>query len=212
MLGNIERVLVLAPHTDDGEFGCGATLSRLVRSGADVHYLAFSACEESVPKGFASDILRHEVIAATAELGIPNENVECLSFRVRYFAEARQDILQTLIETRKRINPQLVFAPSLDDVHQDHHAVAVESVRAFKHTNLLHYELPWNNMAFRNTVFMSVDEADLDRKANAVARYESQAGRVYSDPDFLRSQARFRGLQGGCELAEVFEAVRLVIE
>lgn len=203
---------MLAPHTDDGEFGCGATLSRMARAGAEVHYLAFSACEESVPEGFASDVLRHEVVAATGELGIPAENVQCLSFRVRFFSEARQDILQTLIDARKRIRPQLVFAPSLDDVHQDHHAVALESVRAFKHTNLLHYELPWNNMAFRNTVFIKVDETDLDRKANAVARYESQAGRVYSSPEFLRSQARFRGLQGGCELAEVFEAVRLVID
>ena len=27
------RVLVLAPHTDDGEFGCGATISRFVEEG-----------------------------------------------------------------------------------------------------------------------------------------------------------------------------------
>ena len=25
-----QRALVLAPHTDDGEFGCGATMARLV--------------------------------------------------------------------------------------------------------------------------------------------------------------------------------------
>ena len=28
-----KRVLVLAPHTDDGEFGCGGTMARLVESG-----------------------------------------------------------------------------------------------------------------------------------------------------------------------------------
>src|SRR5581483_8652265 len=35
------RVLVLAPHTDDGEFGCGGTMARLVEAGAEVRYVAF---------------------------------------------------------------------------------------------------------------------------------------------------------------------------
>src|SRR5204862_7721681 len=34
------RVLVLAPHTDDGEFGCGGTMARLVDGGAEVRYVA----------------------------------------------------------------------------------------------------------------------------------------------------------------------------
>ena len=42
MLAGLERVLVLAPHTDDGEFGCGGTMARLVEAGADVRYVAFS--------------------------------------------------------------------------------------------------------------------------------------------------------------------------
>ena len=29
------RVLVLAPHTDDGEFGCGGTIVRLIEGGSD---------------------------------------------------------------------------------------------------------------------------------------------------------------------------------
>jgi len=33
MIGTWERVLVLAPHTDDGEFGCGGTMARLAEAG-----------------------------------------------------------------------------------------------------------------------------------------------------------------------------------
>ncbi|MDX6621551.1 MAG: hypothetical protein QOK36_3937, partial [Gaiellales bacterium] len=29
MIDGLSRVLVLAPHTDDGEFGCGGTMARL---------------------------------------------------------------------------------------------------------------------------------------------------------------------------------------
>ena len=42
MIAGWERVLVLAPHTDDGEFGCGGTMARLVDAGAEVRYVAFS--------------------------------------------------------------------------------------------------------------------------------------------------------------------------
>ena len=42
MINGVERALVLAPHTDDGEFGCGGTMARLVEAGTDVRYVAFS--------------------------------------------------------------------------------------------------------------------------------------------------------------------------
>ena len=52
-----QRALVLAPHTDDGEFGCGGTMARLVEEGTDVRYVAFSIATRSLPEGFAPDTL-----------------------------------------------------------------------------------------------------------------------------------------------------------
>jgi len=63
-----KRVLVLAPHTDDGEFGCGGTMARLVDLGADVRYVAFSIATKSLPEGFPPDTLAREVREATAEI------------------------------------------------------------------------------------------------------------------------------------------------
>ena len=60
-----ETILILAPHTDDGELGCGGTIHKLTQLGKKVIYVAFSTCEESVPEGFAPDVLTHEVKAAT---------------------------------------------------------------------------------------------------------------------------------------------------
>ena len=71
MIGGWERVLVLAPHTDDGEFGCGGTIARLLDGGADVRYVAFSIATKSLPEGFPPDTLAKEVRAATAAIGIP---------------------------------------------------------------------------------------------------------------------------------------------
>ena len=73
-----KTILVLAPHTDDGEFGCGGAIAKLTSEGARVVYAAFSAAEQSVPPHLPRDILRTEVRLATAALGVRDE--DCLVF------------------------------------------------------------------------------------------------------------------------------------
>lgn len=70
-----KKILVLAPHTDDGELGAGGAISYLIEKGAEVYYAAFSTAEESVPDGFPKDILKSEVKKATKCLGIKKENL-----------------------------------------------------------------------------------------------------------------------------------------
>src|SRR5690348_10325456 len=89
LIGTWQRVLVLAPHTDDGEFGCGGTMARLVEAGADVRYVAFSIATRSLPEGFAPDTLAREVREATTELGIPEANLTVHDFDVRTFPDRR---------------------------------------------------------------------------------------------------------------------------
>ena len=61
MKNNYHNILVLAPHTDDGELGVGGTINYLIEQGHKVVYAAFSTAEESVPEGFPKDILKTEV-------------------------------------------------------------------------------------------------------------------------------------------------------
>ena len=56
-MNNIKNVLILAPHTDDGELGCGGTIAKLIEEGSEVYYAAFSVCETSVPEGYTINIL-----------------------------------------------------------------------------------------------------------------------------------------------------------
>ncbi len=88
MIDGWKRVLVLAPHTDDGEFGCGGTMARLVEAGAEVRYVAFSIATKSLPEGFPPDTLAREVREATAELGIPDTQLVVHDFEVRTFPAA----------------------------------------------------------------------------------------------------------------------------
>lgn len=173
-----------------------------------MHYVAFSGCEESVPAGLPSDVLRREVLEATGCLGFARSNVRTLNYRVRRFNERRQDILEDMIQLRNEIAPDLVFMPSLRDVHQDHNVIAQEARRAFKNTTLLSYELPWNNFGTDATCYIALDEAAMNAKLAAISAYRSQARRRYSRPDIVRAWAVSRGLESGYEMAEAMEVVR----
>jgi len=210
--GHVSSILVLAPHTDDGEFGCGGTIAKCVRHGIRVDYVAFSAAEESVPAGFPKDVLRHEVIDATSRLGLRPEHVKVLGYPVRRFPSYRQDILEDMIVLKTALAPSMVICPSRFDIHQDHHVIADEAVRAFKDRTILGYEMPWNNLSITTSCFSVLAEQDVDTKIEAVSCYMSQSFREYINPEFIRGLARVRGAQIGVHYAEVFEVVRVVLD
>jgi LmbE family N-acetylglucosaminyl deacetylase len=204
------RVLVLAPHTDDGEFGCGGTMARLVEEGVDVRYVAFSIATKSLPAGFPPDTLAREVREATAEIGIPDANLTVHDFEVRTFPDRRQDILEILIALWEDWHPEAVFQPSLHDIHQDHQVIAMEGLRAFKRTSILGYEIPWNNFDFEYQCYFSLEQRHLERKVSALERYASQQHRRYANREYIWNLARTHGINVNREWAEVFQVYRIV--
>jgi len=211
MLSKFRKVLVLAPHTDDGELGCGGTIAKLVEEGCDVYYAAFSTAGQSVPEGFPRDILKTEVKAATARLGIKPDNLLIYDYQVRKLNYVRQELLEDLVAIRKKVNPDLVLMPALRDIHQDHSTVANEGLRAFKSTTVLGYELIWNNLTFNTQVFVKLSPSNIDQKIAALKSYESQGERDYMSGEFIRAHAKTRGVQIGAQYAESYEVVRWVM-
>lgn len=207
-----ENVLVLAPHTDDGELGAGGTIAKFIEQGSKVTYVAFSIAEQSVPEGLPKNILKTEVKAATKTLGIQLENLIVLNFQVRKFNYVRQEILEELIKIRKSQKFDLVLIPSLKDIHQDHAVIAQEGVRAFKNTSILGYELIWNDLQFDTTCFVKLEKRHVETKVAALSRYESQNVREYMSPEFIWSLAKMRGVQVNASYAECFEVIRWIID
>jgi LmbE family N-acetylglucosaminyl deacetylase len=205
-----ERALVLAPHTDDGEFGCGGTIARMVDAGVEVRYVAFSIATRSLPEGFPPDTLARECAEATAELGIPPSCLTVHDFDVRTFPGRRQEILELLVATWEDWRPDVVFQPSLHDIHQDHQTIAQEGLRAFKRTTILGYEIPWNNFDFAYQCYFALDRAHVERKVAALEHYASQAHRRYSDPEYVWNVARTHGINVNREYAEGFQVYRVV--
>ena len=208
MFEQVKKVLVLAPHPDDAEFGLGGTISKLLELGKEIHIAVFSLCEKSTPEGFEVGAIEKELYKSCEYFGIPKSNLHVMDFEVREFPRFRQDILEELVALRKNIKPDLVFFPSSSDIHQDHKTIYEEGKRAFKHACLLGYEMPWNNFGFTSYVFVNLEQKHIDHKINALACYETQAHRAYSGKDFVVSLAKLRGGQILKQYAESFEMIR----
>lgn len=207
-----EKILILAPHTDDGELGCGGTIAKLIAEEKDVFYVAFSSAEKSVEAGIPKDILKKEITEAMKKLGQPAKNLILLDYETREFPSHRQEILEDMVKLNKMIAPDLVLLPSNFDTHQDHQVISQEGFRAFKRASILGYELPWNNLTFETEAFVPLEDKYVSKKIEALACYRSQADKVYMSEDFIKSLARTRGVQIGSFYAEAFETIRWILK
>ena len=208
---NGNRVLVLSPHTDDGELGAGGTIARFIDEGKDVYYVAFSGCETSIPEGLPKNTLRKECRRSVVSLGFLPEKITLLDFEVRTFPQHRQEILDKLINLKQRIEPGLVLLPSTQDMHQDHGVIYSEALRAFKkESSIWGYEHPWNNLTFTTDIFVTLNLKYMERKLKAIKEYKTQQSKSYMDEKNIMALSCTRGSQIDVSFAEAFESIRLI--
>jgi len=205
------NILILSPHTDDAELGCGGGIAKFVEEGHEILWVVFSTAEESLPEGLPKDTLKKEFLKVVRDLNLKGRNYKIYSFKVRHLQENRQDILEELIKIRNDFNPDLVIIPSLNDYHQDHRVVASEAVRAFKtNASIIGYELPWNHITFHTNLFIKLDKHYVEKKFKLLQNYKSQFAkkRNYFSREYVFGLAKVRGIQCNAEYAEAFEVIR----
>ena len=198
-----KEVLVLSPHTDDAEFGAGATIAKLVEE--DAHITAFM---------FAAPLVQlvDECKKALNILGVHNYKI--FHFKTRHFYKVRQKILQLLWDYNKATQVDLVLTPSTLDLHQDHQTVTNEALRAFRHSTILGYELVGNHILLRENCFVSLEEKHVKKKVEAVLCYKSQVKlrpNIFNE-DFIRAIMRSRSAHVKTKYAEAFEIIKLILQ
>jgi len=207
------KILVLSPHTDDAELGCGGAISKFIEDKHDIYWVVFSTAEDSLPRGLPKDTLSREFIEVTKALRLKDNQYEILNYRVRYLHEKRQEILEKIVQVRNSFQPTLVIGPSLNDLHQDHIIVANEMVRAFKSSaTIISYELPWNHLTFNTQLLIRLKRKHLVKKYQILSKYKSQflKNRNYFSEEYIFGIAATRGVQASCDYAEAFEIIRWI--
>lgn len=202
---------MLAPHTDDAELGCGGSICRLLEEGLEVYVAVFSTAAASLAPHAPRDTLKNEFLKAMALLGVEKNALFVHDYPVRRLSDHRQEVLESLVVLKRDLSPDVVFAPSSSDLHQDHQVLFAEAARAFKQTTLWGYELPWNHVTFAAQAFVALKAVHVERKWQALQAYQTQLElrRPYFTRSFVEALARVRGTQLGTEFAEAFDVVRV---
>lgn len=201
------RVLFAGAHLDDVEFGCGGLIAQLAPDG-DVHLLTLSKHTRS-SKG-EIQIVRdlEEPLRAASMMGLPAERVAMETLDGQLFQSQAQEVREIFLQWRRNFDPDTVFVPARDDLHQDHQVVCAEALRIFRDRTVIGFEVVRSTLEFRPNLFVGISEVALEKKISAVLCYQSQltqSAGYYFKPEILRGQAAFRGGQSNKALAEAFE-------
>jgi LmbE family N-acetylglucosaminyl deacetylase len=228
-----ERVLVVAAHPDDIEFGAAGTVARWIGEGATAHYLVVTRGDKgsddpSVDVAELAVLREREQRAAAAEIGVsgvdfldePDGQVEAslrLRERVTYAIRAlRPEVVMTHDPTVLFVNNEWVN-------HPDHRAVGQVTVDAVFPTarDPLNFREhldrglePWKVaelfMWSTNEANQIVDISEtLDRKIAALEHHRSQFRDFPETARWLRRRSEELGERAGYRAAEGFRRVML---
>lgn len=202
-----KKVCFIGAHPDDIELGCGALIARIAGK-ADIRCVTFSDNQKNPLLGQ----LVGEHYASMETLGVPRERVDLLDFETRRFQEHRQDILEVMVGILREDDPDIVFVHSKSDVHQDHGVLTQEALRAFRGRTVLGFDVIRSSYGFFPDFLVGVDEADVQKKLDALACYKTYEGKYYFSPDVTRATLIRNGAICERPYAEGFDILRIVAE
>lgn len=228
-----ERVLVVAAHPDDIEFGAGGTVARWIGEGSLVHYLLVTRGDKGSddpttdPAALAT-VREREQRAAAAEIGVadvafldePDGQVEpSLALRER-ITRAVRSFRPEAVMTH---DPTVLFVNNEWVNHADHRAVGQVTVDAVFPTarDPLNFRQhidaglePWKVAELylwsTNEANQVVDIGDtLERKIAALGHHASQFASFADIARWVRHRSEELGERAGYRAAEGFRRVTL---
>ena len=204
--GNSYCVVALGAHADDVEIGAGGTLMQLLAAHprTRVHWVVFSGDGE---RGVEAEE------SARALLGACLGSLHLHEVRDGFLPREWSGVKEMLLQIARQVTPDIVFAPALDDAHQDHRALGELAWQAFRGAMILGYEIPkWEVEQFSPALYVPVDDQVVDAKLRHLERhFTSQKIKAWFDAETFRSILRMRGVQCGSHYAEAFDVKKITV-
>lgn len=169
------RILVLAPHPDDEVFGCAGAIMRHVAAGDSVRVAVVTDGDYRADEALRAALgaaRRQESRDAAAILGYGKPDFWGLPDRGVHYGEP---LVQRIREAIVSCDADLVYAPSIHEIHPDHRALGMAAVEAVRRrgasTRLAMYEV--GVAMVRPNVLLDISELAQD-KQRAMACFHSQ--------------------------------------
>jgi LmbE family N-acetylglucosaminyl deacetylase len=202
-----KRVLLLGAHPDDIELGCGALLHHIVKQ---TEILCVTLSDNQKNPDLRN--VKAEHYEAMAVLGVRQEKIMLGPFATRVFPDARQEILEYFLQLRRDFNPDLIFVHSKQDIHQDHLTMTDEALRAFRGITVLGFDVVRSSYGFFPHFLVEVTEENVNKKIEALSKYETYRDRYYFNSELTRSIMVRHGALAERPFAEGFDILRIVGE
>jgi LmbE family N-acetylglucosaminyl deacetylase len=201
------RMVCLGAHPDDIEIGCGGTLLSLAESSRQINATVV------VATGIGE---RYEEAMKTAPLFLPGADVEVrvLELRDGFLPTTWGEVKDGFEDVAQSTEADIVFAPRLDDAHQDHRVVAEIASTVWRDELILQYEIPkWDGDLGRVTHYVSIDAETAGRKVELLEEsFTSQTGRDWWDSETFLALMRLRGVECRHRYAEGFLVDKAILD
>jgi len=224
---SLDRVMVIAAHPDDPEFGCAGTVVKWAQAGKHVTYVLLTSGDKGshdpdLRPGRLAGLRENEQRAAAHDLGV----------RQVIFLRYPDGLLENTLDLRRQLanlirehQPHIVI--TIDpwrhyQLHPDHRAVgqaALDAVYAAREWYIFPEQLaggePWR---VKQIYLFWTDAPDhwedvsevLERRLEALKRHDSQVNGRWEDiAQRIRQGAKEAGEAHGCAYAEAFKLLKL---
>ena len=222
-----QRLLVIAPHSDDEVLGCGGLISKIKKEGGKVFVLIFNLGFEKDDTKESQEKRKNEVQEAMNVLKVddyhlvhdqPDNNRDLDTEPLHSLIEVIESTSNVSLE---KIAPTMVAIPTIFSHHQDHvhvHHACIAALRPIStpvSNIVLSYEAPehsrWSaSGVFEPNLFVEIDDV-IENKIIAFNKYRSQIRPGSRDDDSIRNQAKYRGQEVGKNLCEAFYVHRFIL-
>jgi LmbE family N-acetylglucosaminyl deacetylase len=199
-----QKVCFIGSHPDDIELGCGALIAHITKL-TEVVTITLSDNQKNPDLKNVAD----EHYRSMAVLGVPRENIVVGQFETRRFPHSRQEILEFLIDVDRVHHPEM-FVHTRADIHQDHNTTTEETLRAFRGTTVLGFDVIRSSYGFFPSFLVEVNEDDVERKLQSLAEYHTYARKYYFDPSLTRATLIRHGAMAERPFAEGFDILRII--
>lgn len=197
-------VVCLAAHPDDVEIGCGGLLLHLgERPGTRIHEVVLTGTPE-----------RHLEVESALQEFAPGATLDVLDLEDGRLPARWDRAKQALEEVGKRVRADVVLAPRVDDLHQDHRLVGKLAATVWRDALVLHYEIPkWDGDLASPTHYVPLTTEQARRKVELLDKcFFSQAGRDWWDEELFLGLMRIRGMECRSRYAEGFFSSKVLLD
>jgi LmbE family N-acetylglucosaminyl deacetylase len=208
LAGQPLSILALGAHPDDIEIGCGGTLLALASTQrvAATHLILTGTAERHEEARHAAELFWKESSVAPVVVGHGFNDG-----RLPDVWREVKDVLEG--HAREQPNPDVIFAPRADDLHQDHRVIAKLVPTVWRNSLVLHYEIPkWDGDMYPVTHFVPVSREDAVRKVRLLDEaYPSQLVHDWWDEETYLGLMRLRGVECRSRYAEGFVSPKTLL-